>query len=102
MFPTLSATDVQKLLGVKDDEIFCHGYLLDRRSLDLYFSGGSVVREVSETIRGEKRIVKKITFDKFETTKLLDEYKRVYKSNTHPKFVEFVNSFGLMAKLGVI
>lgn len=90
------------MLKVNDEQVFCHGYLLDRRSLDLFFKGGKVVREVSESRSEGKKIISHVEFDDFEVTKLLDGYKRVYKSDTNELFVDMMNSFSLMAKVGTI
>lgn len=93
-----SAKQAQKLLGIEDEQCFCKGYTLDRRTILLYFKNDKVIRKTYHD--PERPTIEEFT--QFAVTDLLNEYKRVYEKQTDKSFIDFVNSFSLMTSLALV
>ncbi len=90
-YATLSAVEVQEMLGVQDEVIICHGYSFERDTLDICFRTGHVVRIT------EKRVSDTIVEDmdyNFRPDFFHDGVKRWYADSVHPKLQELFTTFG--------
>lgn len=92
----LSAAEVQAMIGAVDHEIIAHGYTYDRKSVDIFFEAGELVRAEEYFERG--RGWKTIRNDKFNPEYFFDGIKRWYlgtpERGLNAKLAELFETFG--------
>jgi hypothetical protein len=82
----LTAVEVQKLIDITDMEIIAHGYTFGRKTIDIYFDKGQLIR------MEENKENKCSEF--FDYSFFIDDVKRFYINTTNAKLIELFETFG--------
>jgi hypothetical protein len=91
----LRALEVQKMLGVKDEEIICHGYsptndMNYRLTYDIWFKDGKLIKA---GYRLDGTVEELYQSERFESDFFFDNIKRWYKDTVNPKLLALMQTF---------
>jgi len=89
--PKLTAKEVQALLAVPDHKVLAYGYTYDRRTVELYFEDGQLVRY---EYTGDYEDPSYERSKHFEASYLTADLKRWYENSLCPKLLTFLETFG--------
>lgn len=95
----MKAIELQKILGVEDNQIILYGYTYNRSTVEIYFESGKLIR-----VTKDLDVIEKVIASEDVTCNLLfSEIKRFYSNGTNPKFrnlSEIFRDFGLCETKG--
>lgn len=94
----LQASEVQKMLvradgdPVRDGDVIAHGYTFERRTIDIFFKEGSLVRSVSDGVGTE---IVRVESKEFEIEFFFNDIKRFYDDGrTNESLKNLLETFG--------
>lgn len=88
------AVTVQHMLGLEDKDTVAHGYTFERKTIDIWFENGKLVREDYNIDGRDERIyVDRMESERFDPRFFTDKVKRFYRAATNEELVEWWETF---------